>query len=125
MPDPDFNRVPIGSLRWEVTIATRTQLPDPSGPGLTEALSRLNTVRADVQPIGALTFYAGAQTDRPVTHRIRTRWLDYVDETCVVLRATVRQDGSPRYELFRVRRVKEIDGRKRFVELECELERMQ
>ena len=33
-------------------------------------------------------------------------------------------DGTNRTELYRVRRVKEIAGRKRFIELEVELERV-
>jgi hypothetical protein len=42
------------------------------------------------------------------------------------MRTTKRaSDDTFRTELFRVRRHKEVAGRKRFVELECELERVQ
>lgn len=123
MANPDFGRVEIGSLRWLVTVATRVQVPDISSPRIVETLANLLKVRANIEPIGAMTFLAGQQTDRPITHRIRMRWLDWIDETCIVIRTTVRADRTTRIEVFRVRRIKEIDGRKRFIEIEAELER--
>ena len=122
MANPDFGRVEIGSLRWLVTVATRVQVPDTNSPTILETLQSLLQVRADVQPIGAMTFLAGQQTDRPITHRIRMRWLDWIDQTCVVIRTTLRADETSRIEVFRIRRIKEIDGRKRFIEIEAEME---
>jgi len=60
--------------------------------------------------------------DTPITHRIVIRWLDWIDTTHVILRNTTRPNGSVRSEIFRIRRMKEIDGRQRFLELECEQE---
>jgi head-tail adaptor len=120
---PDPGAVPIGSLRWPVTIATREQAADPDGAGFVEMIALAQTVRADVQPIGAMTFYAAEQVDTPVTHRIVMRWLDWVDTSHVILRTTKRPDGSDMTERFRVRRVMAIDGRQRFLRLDCELER--
>jgi len=117
----------VSDLRWRVTIAQRRQTPD-SVTGVTETLVELITVWADVQPIGALTFYTGQQTDSPITHRIRIRWINYLDNTYVFLRATEPTGvirGPARTEIFRVRRVKEIAGRKRWLEVECELEQAQ
>jgi SPP1 family predicted phage head-tail adaptor len=119
---PDPNAVRIGSLRWQVTIATREQAPDPDSPGIVETLSKLQSVRADVQPIGPVTFYAAEQVDTPVTHRIIIRWLDWIDTTHVVFRVTKRPDQSNMIERFRVRRVMPIDGRQRFLRMDCELE---
>ncbi len=121
--------VAIGSLRWRVTLARRAQVPDPDGVGLIEGLQAIETLRADIQPISALTFWAAAsgggdQVDTPVTHRIRMRWVDSLSQDQVILRATLRPDGSTRTEVFRVRRIKELNGRKRFVEIEAELERV-
>lgn len=115
----DPNRVEIGTLRWPVTIAQRSQSAATTG-GIQEAFTNVVTVRADVIPVGAMTFYGSAQVDTPVTHRIRIRWLDWLDTTHVIIRDTLRQDGTTRREIFRIRRIKEIDGRKRF--LECEVE---
>ena len=121
-PGPDPNAVRIGSLRWRVTIATREQEPDPDSPGIVERLAKLQTVRADIQPIGTMTFYAAEQVDTPLTHKIVIRWLDWVDTTQVVFRVTKRPDGSDMVERFRVRRVMPIDGRQRFLRMDCELE---
>jgi head-tail adaptor len=119
---PDPNAVRIGSLRWPVVIATRRQAPDPNGPGIIDVITECQRVRADIQPIGPMTFYAAAQVDTPITHRITIRWLDWVDTTHVVLRTTVRPDKSEMTERFRVRRVMPVDGRQRFLRMECELE---
>jgi head-tail adaptor len=118
---PDPGAVAIGSLRWPVTIAQRNQSPSPLG-GITETLVNIMSVRAAVEPVGALTFYSGVQVDTPITHRITIRWLDWLTTTHVILRNTNRPDGSVRAEVFRVHRVLEIDGRKRFCLLECEAE---
>jgi SPP1 family predicted phage head-tail adaptor len=119
---PDPNAVRIGSLRWRVTIATREQEPDPDSPGIVERLAKLQTVRADIQPIGTMTFYAAEQVDTPLTHKIVIRWLDWIDMTHVIFRVTKRPDGSDMIERFRVRRVMPIDGRQRFLRMDCELE---
>ena len=119
---PDPNAVRIGSLRWRVTIATREQEPDPDSPGIVERLAKLQTVRADIQPIGTMTFYAAEQVDTPLTHRIVIRWLDWVDTSHVIFRVTKRPDGSDMIERFRVRRVMPIDGRQRFLRMDCDLE---
>ena len=121
---PDPNAVRIGSLRWRVTIATREQEPDPDSPGIVERLAKLQTVRADIQPIGTMTFYAAEQVDTPLTHKIVIRWLDWVDTTHVIFRVTKRPDGSDMIERFRVRRVMPIDGRQRFLRMDCELEQL-
>lgn len=118
---PDYGRVAVGTLRWPVVIAQRTQAPSTAG-GITEALTDVMDVYADIHPTGALTFYSGVQVDTPITHRITIRWLDWIDTTHVIFRRTTRPDGSVRQETFRIRRIMEIDGRKRFCSLECEQE---
>jgi head-tail adaptor len=119
---PDPNAVEIGSLRWPVVVATREQGADPNSAGILETIADAQTVRANVEPVGPMTFYGAVQVDTPVTHRITLRWLDYLSTNCVIFRTTTLPDGSKRLERFRVRRVIEIDGRKRFVRCECELE---
>ena len=118
----DPNTVRVGALRWPVVIANREQAADPDSAGILERLSREQSIRADVQPAGPMTFYAAEQVDAPVTHRITTRWLDWVDTACVIMRATRRPDRTVMVERFRVRRVMPIDGRQRFLRMDCELE---
>jgi hypothetical protein len=114
----------IAALRWLVMLYRRDQAPGPNS-AIAETLVLIATVHADIQPTYPSTFYNSAQIDTPVTHLIRTRWLDYVENVHVIIRTTTRPtDGTNRSELFRVRRVKEIGGRKRFCEFECELEKI-
>lgn len=105
-----------------MTITARAQTAASTG-GLADTLTSPQTVMADIQPVGPMTFYGSAQVDTPVTHKIITRWLDYVDTNSIITRVTRRNDGSQRTETFRIRRVLEIDGRKRFLSMECELEK--
>jgi hypothetical protein len=126
MPENPSGALPsshgIASLRWRVTLYRRDQAPGANS-GIDENLVLIATVQADVQPTYPTTHYGSAQVDMPITHMIRVRWLDYVENTHIVMRSTRRPtDDTFRTELFRVRRVKEIGGRKRFCELECELE---
>jgi hypothetical protein len=53
------------------------------------------------------------------------RWTDYVDLTHAIERVTSRADGTQRVETFRVRRMYELAGRKRFAVFECQLEQAQ
>jgi hypothetical protein len=159
VPDNNSGQLPssvgIGSLRWRVTLYRRDQAPDP-GLGIKETLVRIATVQSDIQPTYPSTFYNSVAVDTPVSHLIRTRWFDYIENTHVIMRSTLRpaeqiptqwDDGTTlwdstsdatlwdlptamsgvpqrqRTELYRVRRIKEVAGRKRFVEFECELER--
>ncbi|HSR78754.1 MAG TPA: head-tail adaptor protein [Xanthobacteraceae bacterium] len=127
MPDNPAGSLPsangIGALRWKVSMYRRLQDPGPHS-AISESFIPIVTVRADVQPTYPTTFAASAEVDAPITHLIRARWLDYVENTYVIFRTTKRPDETFRTELFRVRRVKEIAGRKRFVEIEVELEKV-
>lgn len=118
MDSGDYN---IGRLRWRVTIARRRQSPAPDNT-IAERYEPLARASADIQPLGGLTFWTSAQTETPVTHHIVLRWVDYLDNTHVVLRTSQRPDGELRSEVFRVRRVSDMDGRKRFTVLDVELE---
>jgi head-tail adaptor len=127
VPDNPSGQLPasngIGSLRWRVTLYRRHQGPGPNS-GISDTFVPICAVHADVQPTYPSTFYNSAAIDTPVSHLIRMRWQDYVENTHIIMRSTDRPtDGTMRTELFRVRRLKEIAGRKRFAEFECELER--
>jgi head-tail adaptor len=112
----------IGSLRWLVTLYRRDQAP-ADDLALQESLVPIATVHADIQPTYASTFYQSTQVDTPITHMINIRWQDYPTTIDVVTRTTTRPtDSLLRTELFRVRRTKEVGGRKRFLQMECELE---
>jgi hypothetical protein len=111
----------IGSLRWQVTLYRRDQAP-ADDMALQEVLVPIVTVRADIQPAYFSTVWQSTQIDTPVTHIINIRWQNYPSTIDVVARSTTLNDGTQRTELFRVRRSKEVMGRKRFIQMECELE---
>lgn len=114
----------IGALRWPVSLCERRQAPGPEG-AISESLVLLARVHADIQATYPGTFYLSAQIETPVSHLIRLRWCDYLPLTHVIIRATRRpNDDTLRGEIFRVRRLKEVGGRKRFAEVEAELERV-
>lgn len=114
----------IGTLRWLVTLATRRQSAPSDQTGILEAYTMLQTVHADIQPIRPMTYWASMQVDTPVTHLIRLRWLNVLDDTQAVVRTTTLRNADTRTEIFRVRRMMEVEGRKRYVHLECELEQV-
>lgn len=119
----DDGEIDIGTLRWRVTINERAQTPAAgAGTGITETSTVIATVHADIQSVGALTFWGGQQVDTPVTHRIIMRWTDFLDQQHSIIRQTRRLDGTYRTETFRIRRIRELSGRKRFVMIEAELE---
>lgn len=124
MADQEAAGLEIGRLRWLVTLASRVQTPDPGSAGVLETITGPVQVHADVQAVGALTFYGGEDTDAPFTHRIFMRWHEYLDQTKAVLRTTQPPDRMARTEIFRVKRIKELGGRKRFVLIECVLEKV-
>lgn len=112
----------IGALRWWVSLYRRDQAP-AADLGLDEDLVLIAQVHANIEPTYASTFYQSTQVDTPITHLVTIRWQDYPATADVVTRVTERaSDGTLRGELFRVRRTKELAGRKRFLQMECEIE---
>lgn len=117
--------IDIGTLRWPVQIYQRDQVPDTNGAGIVEQLTLIATRHARIESSRPGTFYGSEQVETPVTHFIWMRWINYPPTTYVIVRQTNLPDGTTRKETFRVRRTKEIGGRKRFLELECELEKVE
>jgi head-tail adaptor len=116
----------IKDLRWRVTLAQRVQSPD-STVGINETWVGQIDLWASIKSVGALTFWgitSAAQAERPVTHTIILRWIGYIDNTYAILRKTqFPAIGQPsRVEVFRIRRVTEWAGRKRWTVLDTELE---
>lgn len=123
MPEEDM--IAIGELRWPVQIVTRAQAAQPAGTGIDEPYTNVQFTKACIRPVGALTFWGlgGEQVDGPITHRVFVRWVDYITNADAVIRKMLRRDGSYRTETFRVRRVKESNGRQRLAILEVEIEK--
>jgi hypothetical protein len=107
-----------------VQIAKRVQAPAQPAT-IAETLINIMEVRADIQPLGPMTFVGSEATDRPITDRIYIRWLDWLDLTHVIVRSTFRLDKTWRIEIFRLRKIGEVEGRKRYLEILAELEHRQ
>jgi len=113
---------PIGELRWLVTLATRAQSAQPDGTGINEDWIHLVQVHARIQAMRPVTYWTAMQTETPVSHVIRIRWVNVLSNTQAILRTTIMQSGEPRTEVYRVRRYMEVEGRKRFVDIEAQQE---
>ena len=111
----------IKALRWRVILATRAQVPTPDG-GLAEPWRDLMAVHAHIEALRPTAYWDSQQTDTPVSHMIRIRWVNVLDNTQVIKRVSLLPNGQARTEIYRVRRYKEVNGRKRFVDIEAQLE---
>jgi head-tail adaptor len=120
--DESGGGVRIGRLRWLVTFVTRQQTPQVGGTGIDETPVQPRLVHAEITSVTDATFWGAAQTETPITHAITMRWQDYPDQTIAVVRSTNLPGGGVRTETFRVRKVSELGGRKRYVRLLCQLE---
>ncbi len=114
--------ISIGELRWPVYLCTRQQVAQIDSTGIDEFVQNQIAIYASIEPIGLQTFIAGQQIDTPITHRLTVRWIDNVDMFDVIIRQLMRDDGTIRMETFRIRRTAEVQGRQRFLVLDCELE---
>lgn len=115
----------IGQLRFPITIYHRSEAPDPGGSGMIETLINPISTVADIVPTGPIMFYGSIQADfdKPVTHKIFTRWIPLIDSTYLITRTLMTPDGRKRVEYFRVWRIMEIEGRHRFLQYDAQLER--
>lgn len=111
----------IGQLRHRIWIGERVADPLNDG-GVYESIAQPRRFSAAIEPVGTMVFQNGAQTGEAITHRIKIRWTDFPQMHWVAWRETLRPDGSTRREIFKIKRVSEINGEKRFLLLEAELE---
>lgn len=115
----------IGKLRWPVKLFRRDQIPDSVSAAILENVAEAQRLYANIEPLRPMTFYAGinAEPAAAPTHLIETRWLDGIDVRHAFVRETKRRDGTPRIEVFRVRRAMgDVDGKKARSRFEVQLE---
>ena len=113
----------IGTLRWLVRLYRRNQIP-ADNQAIFESLTLLAVTHADIRGASSATYWGSVQVDRPTTNTVYMRWTDTLPNTTVIIRNSRQPtDGVIVSELYRVRRFTELGGRKRFVAVECELER--
>ncbi|WP_424139895.1 phage head completion protein [Roseomonas chloroacetimidivorans] len=116
--------VPVGELRWPVRIYRREQVPSLVDAGIVETLEPFARRHARIEASHGVTYRGSIQAGGDViTHMIWMRWVAGLDDTFVIVRPTILPGGGIRTEIFRVRRILEMGGRKRFVMVEAEEER--
>lgn len=100
----------IGKLRHRVTVQTLDERADPTHAVETDYVN-VATVWADVEAVSGRTEIESKQIGEAVTHRVTMRSrLDVTAENWLLWRG----------RRFRIRRVRDLDERRRFLILDCE-----
>jgi len=97
-------------LNRRITIRLRQDAP-ASDMGLAPIFVDQKERWARIQPVGTAVYSAGVQTDSKITHRITFYFLKGISDAHEVLHGTT---------LYRVRRVTDMNGDRRFTVLEVE-----
>lgn len=99
-----------GELDRRILIRLRTDIP-AEDQGLTPVFSTEKERWAKIEPVGTAVYNSGVQVDSKVTHRIILYLLAGMSEAHEVLY---------RETIYRVRRVSEMNGSRKFTLLEVE-----
>lgn len=115
--------ISIGEMRWKVTLASRQESTGTT-TDLNEQYTRICEIWAAIEPMGEEEMIGGEQIGTPVSHRITFRWLPYEDVTYfdTIIRYINLPNGERRAEIFRIRKIKEWNGRHRYIIADVELE---
>ncbi|BGI52712.1 MAG: phage head closure protein [Candidatus Hamiltonella defensa (Ceratovacuna japonica)] len=99
-----------GELNTRVTLRRRVDIPmDATGVQATHP-DRFS-VWATVRQVSATACQASAQTETTVTHRVTLRYRPAL---------TTDYEVVARHQVFRVRRIRDLNSARRFLLLECE-----
>ena len=100
----------IGDLREPIEILRKEQVPD-AATGISENRTLLLETFAKVEQLSGAIYRGQSQTVEPVTHRFTIRHPRMV----VTTEAYIRWRGRD----YRIRRVREADSTRRFLEIEA------
>jgi phage head-tail adaptor, putative, SPP1 family len=101
----------IGSMRQRVNIQTLAANPVQEASGLRDLYTTIATVWASVEPVSGNTEFASKQIGEEVTHRVVIRYRSDV---------TAENWISWRGRRFRIRKVRDLEERRRYQILDCE-----
>ena len=120
-----MSRIPIGDLRWPVSLYTRGQVPDPDGSGTIDVDVLVASMHASIEPIRPGVYWGAVdeENDKP-THSLVIRGNYYLSNYHWFRRVRRYGDGITRSEHFRVVRVLEVDGRNRYIKAEVHMDRV-
>lgn len=106
-----MKKVEIGELRERVTIQAPGPPVDDGGGGVTVFWTDLATVWAAIRPVSNVERYYAQQVEASTTHEIFIRWRGDVKNAMRVLH---------RGAVYDIKSVLDLDGRHRFLKLQCE-----
>ncbi|WP_218583817.1 head-tail adaptor protein [Pseudomonas akapageensis] len=99
-----------GELNRRIKLRLRSDLP-AADFGLDSVFTEEKWRWAKIEPVGTAIYVAGLQIDAKVTHRVILHFLDGLSESHEVLHGV---------KIYRVRRVADMNGSRRFSVLEVE-----
>lgn len=99
-----------GELDRRVTLRLRSDVPAPD-QGLDSLFTDQKKRWAKIEPVGTAVYAAGVQTDVKITHRVIFYYLKGMSEAHEVVHGAT---------IYRVRRVADMNGSRRFTLLEVE-----
>lgn len=99
-----------GELERRITLRLRSDMPAPN-QGLDSLFTDQKKRWAKIEPVGTAVYTAGVQTDVKITHRVILYYLKGMSEAHEVVHGAT---------IYRVRRVADMNGNRRFTLLEVE-----
>lgn len=105
-----FRNPSAGELNRRIRIRRRTDLPFGDAD-LEGVFSEERSRWAKIEPVGTAVYSEGVQTDKRITHRITFRFLANLDDSFEVVRGE---------QIYRIKRLTELNGELRFTLLEVE-----
>nr|WP_242070536.1 phage head closure protein [Pseudomonas mohnii] len=99
-----------GELDRRITLRLRTDIPAPD-QGLDSLFTDQKKRWAKIEPVGTAVYANGVQTEVKITHRVTFYYLKGMSESYEVVHGDT---------IYRVRRVADMNGNRRFTLLEVE-----
>lgn len=100
----------IGRLQHRVQIATYTEAMVPNSVNTAKTFTIVYTVWSRIEAINKKVYFNGVQTDETITHKITIRYQPNITSENWILFAG---------KFYRVRGVKNMDEKNRWLTLEC------
>ncbi|WP_339521817.1 phage head closure protein [Pseudomonas sp. EL_65y_Pfl2_R96] len=99
-----------GELDRRITLRLRTDIPAPD-QGLDSIFLDQKKRWAKIEPVGTAVYTAGIQTDVKITHRVTLYYLKGLSDAHEIVHGSI---------IYRVRRVADMNGTRRYTLLEVE-----
>lgn len=105
-----FREPSAGELDRRIKLRLRTDVPKPN-QGLGSIFTDEKNRWAKIEPVGTAVYAAGLQTEAKITHRVIFYFLKGISDAHEVVHSSI---------IYRVRRVADMNGTRRYTILEVE-----